>query len=174
VKDRGIVKAGRYWQVGRGVHNSRWRVVDAFTRPSSLVDKAAVPYLAHRGMIVSAGRPGEGHTVEEAVSWWDSVRLPDLFALPGLLAVVRLAPATPDNEGMIAHMLLCEDDPGEVMGAIDRSTTYWRAVGRYPAHRGVYDSVAILPYRRIVPLEYDFDIGEPYQMPGDPGTSEAG
>jgi hypothetical protein len=173
VKDRGIVKAGRYWQVGRGVHNSRWRVADAFTRPSSFVDKAAVPYLAHRGMIVAAGRPGSGHTFDEAVAWWDSVHLPDLFSVPGLLAAVRLVPATPENDGMIAHMLLCEDDPGEVVAAIHRSATYWGAVGRYPAHRGVYEPIAFLPYRWIVPLDYDFDIGEPYEMAGDAGDSGA-
>src|SRR6516165_5839723 len=42
-KDRTIVKAGRYWRVGRGRHNSRWRVADSRTRPSVLVDKPAVP-----------------------------------------------------------------------------------------------------------------------------------
>lgn len=170
VKDRGIVKAARYWQVGRGVHNSRWRVVDAFTRASTAVDKAAVPYLGHRGMIVAAGRAASVDRVEEALDWWDSVHLVDLLSVPGLLAVVRLRPAGADNAGMVAHMLMCEADPAEVMTEIDRAMRYWRALGRFPAHKGAYQSVAFLPYRRIVPLEYDFDIGEPFEMPA--GTQE--
>jgi hypothetical protein len=35
---------------------------------------------------------------------------------------------------------------------------YQRAIGRFPAHGGVYDRMAFLPFDRIVPLEYDFDI----------------
>ena len=36
-----------------------------------------------------------------------------------------------------------------------------RAVGRFPAHGGVYEPLAFLPYDRIVPFEYDLDIGDP-------------
>lgn len=164
VKDRGIVKAGRYWQLGRGVHNSRWRVLDAFTRPSSHIAKAAIPYVAHRGMIVAAGRAASADRLDQAISWWDTIHLPDLFSVPGVLAAVRLKPAGPANEGMLTHMLLLESDPAETMAVIDKAMRYWRAVGRYPAHGGVYESVALLPYRWIVPLEYDFDVGESYEM----------
>ncbi len=160
-KDRTIVKAGRYWQEGRGKHNSRWRVTDAFTRPSVLVDPAAVPYLAHRGMIVAVGRASSPGREHEAIDWWNSTHLVDLFNIDGILGAVRLTPTDPDHAGYLAHMLLCEDSPGEVMAAIDQAMRYWKPVGRYPAHGGVYESIAFLPYQWIIPLEYDFDVGDP-------------
>jgi hypothetical protein len=160
-KDRGIVKAARYWRVGTSAHGSRWRVAAAVTRPSVLVDPAAVPYLAHRGVIVAVGRAPSPERVDEAVAWWDNVHLVDLFSVDGVLAVVRFSPADPANEGVLLHLILCEAAPGEVMGSIDRARRYWGAVGRFPAHGGVYEPMAFLPYQWIVPLEYDFDISQP-------------
>jgi len=50
-------------------------------------------------------------------------------------------------------VLLCEDAPATVMEGIEREMRYQRAVGRFPAHGGVYESIVFLPYDRIVPLE---------------------
>lgn len=158
--DRAIVKAGRYWQVGRGRHGSRWRVADAVTHPSVLVSPAAVPYIAHRGVIVAVGRAASPERVGEAVEWWDTVHLVDLFSVPGILAAVRFEPAESSQEDLLLHLLLCEAHPAEVMAGIDKAMRYWQAVGRYPAHGGVYEPMAFLPYQWIVPLQYDFDIGE--------------
>jgi hypothetical protein len=169
-KDQGIVKAGRYWRVGRAGHTSRWRVVDAATRPSVLVDKGAVPYLAHRGVIVAVGRAAAPDRIQQAHAWWDSVHLVDLFSVPGLLAAVRLQPAEAGQAGTVAHFLLCEQHPIEVMAGIERGMRYWRSVGRFPAHGGVYEAVAFLPYQWIVPLQYDFDIGDPFETPAGPET----
>jgi hypothetical protein len=159
-KDRGIIKAGRFWREGRGVHNSRWRVADAVTRPSVLVSKAAVPHLAHRGIIVAIGRAPSADRIDEAIDWWDRTHLVDLFAVPGLLAAMRFTHVDPAQADLLLHILLCEEPPGQVMAGIDRAMRYQGAVGRYPAHGGAYESIAFLPYDRIVPLEYDFDIGE--------------
>lgn len=159
-KDRGIVKAGRYWQVGRGAHNSRWRVADARGRPSVLVSPAAVPFLAHRGVIVAAGRAGPAG-MEAAIRWWDDVHLVDLFSVPGILAAIRMDPAEPEHDGMMLHLLLCEDPPAQVLASVEQAKRYWTSVGRFPAHGGAYDQVSFLPYQVIVPLDYDFDIGDP-------------
>jgi hypothetical protein len=168
-KDRVIVKAGRYWQAGRGRHNSRWHVATAITRPSVLVDAAAVPYLAHRGVIVAVGRAPSPERLDEATGWWDQVHLVDLFAVDGVLAAVRLVPADPGHEGLLAHLVLCEHPVGEVMARIDHAKRYWEPVGRFPAHGGVYEPMAFLPYQWIVPLEYDFDIGDPEEEPAVTG-----
>jgi len=161
VKDRGIIKGGRFWQIGSSKHGSRWRIDGAFTRPGVLVDQAAVPYLAHRGVIVAIGEALSADRVNEALEWWDDVHLVDLFAVPGVLAAVRLLPVDPTLQGRVAHLLLCEDHPGDVMLAIDRAKRYWGAVGRFPAHGGVYEQTAFLPYQSIVPLDYRFDVGQP-------------
>lgn len=158
--DRRIVKAGRYWQVGRGAHNSRWRVADSRSRPSVLVAPPAVPYLAHRGVIVAAGRAGPDGP-GPAVQWWQSVHLTDLFTVPGVLAAVRMEPAEAQQDGMLLHLLLCEEAPEQVLSRIEQAKRYWTSVGRFPAHGGVYEPVAFLPYQLILPLEYDFDIGDP-------------
>jgi hypothetical protein len=158
--DRGIVKAGRYWREGRGVHVSRWRIADAVARPSVLVSKPAIPHLAHRGVIVALGKAASPERVQDAVDWWDQTHLVDLFAVPGLLAAIRGAPADPTPSDLVLHLLLCEDEPATVMEGIENAMRYQTAVGRFPAHGGVYESIAFLPFDRIVPLEYDFEIGE--------------
>jgi hypothetical protein len=90
--DRGLVKTGRYWRPGRGVHVSRWRIADAVTRPSVLVSKPAIPHLAHRGLIVARGKAASPERVQDAVDWWDNTHLVDLFSVPGLLAGIRWSP----------------------------------------------------------------------------------
>jgi hypothetical protein len=156
--DRGILKAGRFWRDGRSVHGSRWRVADAVARPSCLVSKPAIPYLAHRGIIIALGKAPSAERMQEAVDWWDNTHLVDLFAVPGVLAAIRGAPEAPTPADTLCHILLCEDSPADVMVRIDEAMRYQRAIGRFPAHGGVYESIAFLPYDRIVPLEYDFDV----------------
>jgi len=156
--DRGIVRAGRYWQEGRGTYSGRWRLEAARARPSVLVAPRAVPYLAHRGVIVAAGKAPSADRRGEAVRWWDDVHLVDLFAVPGVLGALRFRAEDPSAGDQLLHVLLCEDPPGEVMERIEAARRGHRATGRYPAYGGVYESTAFLPYERIVPLEYDFDV----------------
>ncbi len=157
-KDRVIVKGGRYWQVGRNAHASRWHVTGAAARPGVFVDAAAVPYLAHRGVIVAIGKAPAPDRVGEALAWWEGVHLVDLFTVPGVLAAVWFSPADRSHNGLVFHLLLCEEPLEDVMAAIERAKRSWEATGRFPAHGGVYEEVAFLPYQRIVPLEYHFDI----------------
>jgi hypothetical protein len=93
------------------------------------------------------------------VDWWEQVRLTDLFSVGGLLAAIRMKPAGEDQSNLMLHILLCEHPPATVMHDLEQKKKYWRAVGRFPAHGGVYKDLAFLPYQRIIPLEYDFDIG---------------
>jgi hypothetical protein len=156
--DRGIVKSGRFWREGRTTHGSRWRIADATARPSVLVSKPAIPYLAHRGVIIALGKAPSAERMQEAVDWWDGTHLVDLFAVEGIVGAIRGAPADPTPGDTLLHVLLCEDAPADVMTRIAESMRYQRAIGRFPAHGGVYESIAFLPFDRIVPLEYDFDI----------------
>jgi hypothetical protein len=158
-KDRGIVKSGRFWREGRAVYTSRWRVAAARARPSVLVAHEAIPYLAHRGIIVALGRAPSADRVHEAVDWWETTHLVDLFAVPGVLAAIRCRPVGSAEPDALLHILLCEDAPADVMERLTDARRYHQAVGRYPAHGGVYESIAFLPYESIVPLSYDFDVG---------------
>jgi hypothetical protein len=158
--DRRIVKGGRFWKPGRSCHNSRWRVAAAYARPGCLVHQNAVPYLAHRGVIVALGQGASPDRLQDAVDWWEQVRLSDLFSVPGLLAAIRMKPTAEEQSNLMLHILLCEHPPAMVMHDIEEKKRYWGAVGRFPAHAGVYEDLAFLPYQRIIPLEYDFDIGE--------------
>lgn len=136
---------------------------------------------------MALGRAPSPDRVDEAVAWWEGVHLPDLAAVPGVLAAVRLtraddeggdeappgAAAAPpsagpavrvaesglaEQTGLVLHLLLCEDDPAVVIGRVARARRSWQAVGRFPAHRGAYEELAFLPYRLILPLQYDFDM----------------
>jgi hypothetical protein len=166
-KDRGIVKAGRYWQVGHGTYGGRWRLAETFTGPGVLVSAAAVLYLAHRGVIVAIGRAPSPERRDEAVAWWRDTHLIDLLALPGLLAAVRFDPAGGAAGDLVMHLLLCGDDPVDVMPRIEEARRSQRATGRFPAFGGVYEPLAFLPFRSIVPFEYDFDFGPPVERGGE-------
>ena len=167
-KDRIIVKAGRYWREGRGVHNSRWRLAETFRRPSLLVDDEAVPYLAHKGVIIALGQAPSPERRQEALDWWSGVHLVDLFAVPGILAAIRFDPVAPIEPERMMHLLYCEDDPADVMAGLVKHRRYQQAIGRYPAHGDVYEPIALLPFQTIVPFEYDFDFGDP-SAAGSPG-----
>jgi hypothetical protein len=155
--DAEIVRAGRYWKEGRGVSNTYWRLAASTARPSVLVQRRAVPHLNHRGIVVAWGKGRSVDDRQAALDWWDQTHLVDLFAVPGVLAALRFDPVAEANADQLLHIILCEDPPGEVMPRIDAAMKYAKAVGRYPAHKGAYESLAFLPYDRIVPLEYDFD-----------------
>ena len=66
-----------------------------------LVDPAATPYLAHRGVIVAIGRAPSPERLPEAVAWWDDVHLIDLLSRPGILAAIRFQPVDPRDEGIL-------------------------------------------------------------------------
>ena len=157
VKDRGLVKAGRFFREGRVVKSDQWRAAGAQTRPSVLVSEEAVPYLAHRGVIVAIGRAPSAEQRADALRWWDDVHLPDLFAIDGVLAAMRFDPVGDAAPELVLHVLLLDADPAAVMPRIDESRRFAGATGRYPPHGGVYEPLAFLPYRAVQPLDYDFD-----------------
>ncbi len=159
IKDRGIVKQGRYWLRGHGTGGGLFRVAESTARPSVLVAEEAIPHLNHRGVIVAYGKAPSPERRDEAVSWWTHTHLVDLFAVPGVLAALRCDPVGRDEDHVL-HLILCEDSPVEVMPRIHAALHYQGAIGRWPAHGGAYEPVAFLPYERIVPLEYDFDFGD--------------
>jgi hypothetical protein len=158
--DNGIVRAGRYWQAGRGVGGGRFRLEKAVARPDCLVQARAIPYLHHKGVIVALGKAPTPEGRAGAVAWWDDVHLPDLFAVPGVLAAIRGNPVEEDDD-QILHVILCDRSPLEVLDGISAALKYAKAVGRYPAHRGAYESLCFVPFDTIVPLQYDFDLPDP-------------
>ena len=69
----------------------------------------------------------------------------------------RFDPVDDDEPDLLLHLLFVTDDPAVVMARVEHVMRYSRAVGRYPAHGGAYEEIAFLPYRTIVPLDYDFE-----------------
>jgi hypothetical protein len=155
-KDRTIVKAGRFWRDGRPAFTGRWRLDGVARHPSVLVSDEATPFLPHRGLIVAVGRAASAEQRGDALRWWADVHLPDLFASNAILAALRFMPIDGGQEDMILHLLFCEQDPAGAMTAIAAARPYHRGVGRFPDHRASYEELAFLPYRTIVPFEYDF------------------
>jgi hypothetical protein len=156
-KDRGIIKQGRYFREGRPLLTTRWRLEAARARAGCHVSEDAIPYLAHRGVVVAIGRPPTPEQRADALRWWDDVHLPDLLAVDGVLAALRFAPVRGTDDDLILHLLLLEADPEVAMAGIDAAIRYDSAIGRFPPHGGVYEPLVFLPYRSIVPLEYDFE-----------------
>jgi hypothetical protein len=156
-KDRGIIKSGRFWRSGHVPFVRRWRLGETFTRASILVSDEAVPYVAHRGLVVALGRAPSADQRDAALRWWRDTHLVDLLAVEGVLVAMRFDSVEAAESELLLHVLLLEDDPAVVMPRIEGALRYGAALGRYPAHGGVYESIAFLPYRTIVPFEYDFD-----------------
>jgi hypothetical protein len=156
-KDRAIIKAGRFWRDGSVPFSRKWRLGETFARPAILVSDEAVPYLAHRGVVVALGRAPSADRRDDALRWWRETHLVDLFAVDGVIAALRFDPMEAGEQDLVLHVLLLEDDPAVAVPRIQRASRYWEGVGRYPAHGGAYESIAFLPYRSIVPLDYDFE-----------------
>jgi hypothetical protein len=156
-KDREIVKQGRFWTKGRVNGGGMFRIAAATARPDVHVAEPAIAHLNHRGVIVAYGRAASVERRDDAVAWWRDTHLPDLFAVPGVLAALRGDPVGSDEDHVL-HLILCTDPPAEVMPRIEAALRYQGAQGRWPAYGGVYEPVAFMPYERIVPLEYDFDL----------------
>jgi len=157
IKDRGLLKAGRFFREGRVVMSNQWRAAGTRTRPSVVVSEEAVPYLAHRGVVLAVGRAPGVDRRADALRWWDEVHLPDLFAVDGVLAALRFDPVGDADPDLLLHVLLLEHDPAAVMPRIDETRPFAEATGRYPPHGGAYEPLAFLPYRIVQPLDYDFD-----------------
>ena len=158
VMDQRIVRAGRFWQAGDVVHSSWWTLRSSHARPSVHVAEPAIAHLGHRGVIAALGRAPSVERRQEAADWWDRTHLDDLFAVPGVLAVLRFDPVEPLDQDLLLHLVLCESPPADVMAGVDQQRRYDTAIGRWPAHKGVYEPLAWMPFQRIVPLEYDFDV----------------
>ena len=156
-KDRNLARAGRFWQMGSRPYSGSWALKEAVRCAKLRVSEAAIPHLPHRGLIFALGKApsAEGH--EDALRWFRETFLPDAMALPGMLGGVRYESISVGNAGQILHIFLLEDDPAEVMPRMLRMQTYGARQGRYPAYRGVYEALAFLPYRKITPLEYNFE-----------------
>ncbi len=157
--DRAIVKAGRYWQPGKPGYYKLWQLAGVQSRPSVQVASAAVPYLAHQGIIVLLGRAASFEQRDDAIEWWDRTQSADLLDIPGVLATMQFDPARDeDDETTILHLVLCSSPVDEVMRDLHRLRSFQTLVGRYPAHDGSYETIAVLPYQSIVPFQYDFSV----------------
>ncbi len=168
--DRQITKAGRYWRQGSVAFASRFRLEAGRARASVLVQERAVPHLAHRSIIVALGRVSPDQERSRAAEWWDRTRLVDLFAVPGVMAALRLSSVDADKADLMLHVLLCDAPAQQVMAGVALAQTGWRALGRWPAYDGSYEEVAFLPYDIVAPLQYDFDSAG-FDGPGQPPAS---
>jgi hypothetical protein len=126
-KDKALARSGRFFRAGSVPFARRMRLRGARTRASVAVSEDAIPYLAHRGVLLALAR---------TASSWDATAL----AIDGVIASLRFE-SVGAGDALTAHLVLTDDDPAVVMPRI----------GGTPA-----DLIALLPYRRIVPLEYDF------------------
>jgi len=164
-KDRTIIKDGRFFRPGGLVYGGWWRLADARARPSIPVSSAAVPYLPHTGMIVFVGRAASVGGVDAALQWWERVQQPALHDVPGVLATLRFDPVSSDDQDLVLHVVLCSEAVETVMSDLDQVRGRQALTGRYPAHGGVYELCACLPYQWIVPFQYDFDMDDDHEAP---------
>src|SRR5947209_10499423 len=72
-KDRGIIKAGRFWRSGSVEFVGKWALAETIARPPVLVGEEAIPYVAHRGVIVAVGRAPSPDQRDDALRWWREI-----------------------------------------------------------------------------------------------------
>jgi hypothetical protein len=158
IKDRVITKAGRYWMGGKVPYMSNWHHVESRARRSIQVAEDAIAYLPHRGMILALGAAPSVARRDEASAWWRATQEIELLDLPGVLAVLEFRPTTDGVAEQLLHVVLCEDAVLDVMTRIEQFRLSQRLTGKYPAHKGAYEELALLPYDTIVPFRYDFEV----------------
>jgi hypothetical protein len=169
--DLELRRAGRFWNVGDPPrHSSRWRLRAAVGGTSVLVRPQGIPYLPHRSILLFAGQTRLDVPREKSVAWWDGTRRADLLALDGALGILRFDPIEPLDPRMLLHVMLCEHPAQQMLNCLVRADRMNRAMGRYPAHGGVYDDLSVLAYDRIVPFEYDDHV--PASAPALAGNSQ--
>jgi hypothetical protein len=158
--DRACVKQGRFWRTGERQFGRRMLLERAVARPSVLVAEPAVPHLPHRGVVVCIGRAPSAERRQEAVDWWEQTHLVDLFGVSGILAALRFELVDEADQDLLIHILYCDAHPEKVMASLQHELRYLEGIGRYPAHGGRYEALAVLPYERIIPFEYGFDVAD--------------
>jgi len=127
--DRRIVKEGRYWTAGHGTGGAMVHVTGSFARPDCHVASDAIAHLNHRSVVVAYGKAPTAEQRDGAIAWWDTVHLPDLFSVPGVLAALRGDPAGRDEDHVV-HVLLCTDPAAVMMPRIEAAMRYQGAQGR--------------------------------------------
>lgn len=138
-KDRALTKSGRFWRDVTIRHASRWRLAGSVARASIPVSADAIPHLGHSGLIMSFGsHPTDGRGA--ALAWWRET------------AVLQFDPV--DDSDSVLHLILCTDEASLVLARVQAVRELHAHLGRYPAFREAYETVALLPYRRLPPLDY--------------------
>lgn len=154
--DHEITRAGRFWIPAKVVHTMRWRLGAARARASVHVKPDAIAHLAHRGIVVCIGRAASAASRGDAIEWWERTQADDLEEIPGVLGTLRFDPTGADDQDLVLHIVLCSTSSAEVVQQLQHVRERQALTGRYPAYRGVYETVAVLPYDRIDPLDYSF------------------
>jgi hypothetical protein len=157
-KDRTIIKSGRFFTEGAMVFGSWWTLAASRARRSIHISDDAIAHLPHQAIIVMLGRAPSPDAAPDAVAWWDRTQADDIADLPGVLASLRFLPTPMTAQDLVLHVLLCGEPATDVMGDLVALRRYQRLTGRYPAHKGIYETVALLPYQTIIPLQYDFEM----------------
>ena len=139
----------RIFKRARIVFSQRFRTLGHSCRKDiPQVASAAIPYLPHKGMMVVISDVPDSSRRAEAESWYDA-HVQEVLEVPGTVAFMRFESV--DIENRLLSLVLFEDDPAEVLTAMNKSQGE-----RKPAPEGLLDRVFTGPYRLITPLQYDF------------------
>ena len=106
IKDRGIVKQGRYWLRGHGTGGGLSGSPSQPLVRACWWPKRRFPISTTAGVIVAYGKAPSPERRDEAVSWWAHTHLVDLFAVPGVLAASAMRPGGTRRGPRLAPHLL--------------------------------------------------------------------
>jgi len=140
------------------------RPVKGYAAPRVLVQPDAVPFRPVRGVHLTLSHfLSKGTETQDAFAWYDRVRIPDLLSCPGVAGVWTFvsenAYATPADTGLNTTritLLYLDEDPIDVIDAIQSGEAKWRAAGRSRDMLAIEDIRFASPFRAIIPWEWDW------------------
>ena len=144
--DRRLNKQGRMWRQGYVPYAGYYRLTGTFAAQGLPLAPAAIPYLAHRGIVIIIGDSES----EVAKPGGEEVGLPAALAIDGIHGAISFESAAETEPGRLAYMLLVERDPADVSlnQALDATLT---------PPGDAWSALVTAPLRTVLPFEYDFN-----------------
>ena len=119
------------------------------------VRREALPFVAHRAVMVVLTRVPDPAWRDQVNEWFHDTHAVDLLGVPGIAVAMRLSRV--GEEGSYMNLYLCDADPVDVAAGVQEHRPGWQSRGR-GSPGGSSQPQFQSHYRAITPTQYDFQV----------------
>jgi hypothetical protein len=131
-------------------HVELFRFDWAQAAPGTRVSVASVPHAGRAGIQAALGEVPDETMRPIVADWYRDIHAPDMLAVDGVFGAVRFSSV--DQVGRHLVLFLLDNEPSDVMRAVQAAVPDWRATGRTPSPGNASRSVFNGPFRSLPPL----------------------